>query len=377
MWNKKAILICLFIFGLFTILNAQQRSIHTNEGVDCSLCHDCKNPTKKNPCLKVCPRPFHDREVGKKLSSDQGPDFVVLDVLEELYDPVVFSHKTHAEMANMSGGCVSCHHFTPTNQSHPPCKECHSVEVVHKELKKPCLKAAYHRQCIACHQDWSGEANCEKCHVMKQKKEAAGEKYVQPHYKKCNDPDLKIYETSNTKAPIVTFFHSNHSHFYCLKCSDCHRDDPCVRCHYQGTGVVSTIDEESDVMHHKCSACHDVDNAKECSKCHSKEEKKGFDHGRDAGWVLNIYHSKLSCDNCHPKNKRLGKLNRSCVSCHSDWNAENFNHAVVGLELDEIHIEADCSDCHVDRKFNIKPTCTNCHDETPKDKPGKVTKKGK
>lgn len=374
MRNKKSILICLFIFGIFTILNAQQRSVHTDEGVDCSLCHDCKNPTKNNPCLKACPRPFHDKQKGVKLSSEQGPEFVVLDDLEKLYDSVVFSHKTHAEMTNMSGGCISCHHFTPTNQSHPPCKECHSAEIMNENLKQPCLKAAYHRQCISCHQDWSGEANCEKCHVMKEKKLAAGENYVQPHYKKCSEPDLKIYNTSNANAPTVTFFHSNHSHFYCLKCSDCHRDDPCVRCHYQGTGVVSTIEEESDVMHHKCSACHNVDNANECSKCHSKAEKKGFDHGRDAGWVLNVYHSKLSCDSCHPKNKRIRKLDRSCLSCHNNWNAQNFNHAIVGLELDETHREAECSDCHIDRKFDVKPTCANCHDETPAGKPGKQTK---
>lgn len=378
MFKKISILTCLLMFGFFTIVNAQKRSIHTDEGVDCSLCHDCKNPTEKNPCLKPCPRPFHDEDKGKKLSSDQGPEFIVLDELEELYDPVVFSHKMHAEMADMSGGCVSCHHFTPTNQSHPPCKECHAVGVIHENLNQPCLKAAYHRQCISCHQDWSGEANCEKCHVMKEKKMAAGNNYIQPHYKKCNEPDVKLYKTSNVEKPMVTFFHSNHSNFYCLECSDCHREDPCVRCHYQGEGAVATVDEESDVMHHKCSACHDVDNPKECAKCHFKEEKKGFDHGRDAGWVLNVFHRDLNCNRCHPKNKRLGKLNNSCNSCHKDWNSENFNHAIVGIELDEIHRDADCSDCHTDRKFEKKPDCSSCHDMDktyPKDKPGSATKR--
>lgn len=378
MCRKILLLTCLLMFGFFTILNAQQRSIHTDEGVDCSLCHDCNNPTKMNPCLKPCPRPFHNEDKGNKLSSDQGPEFIVLDKLEKLYDPVLFSHKIHAEMANMSGGCVSCHHFTPTNQSHPPCKECHAVEVIHENLNQPCLKAAYHRQCIACHQDWSGEANCEKCHVMKEKKMAGGKNYIQPHYKKCNEPDIKLYTTSNHDKPMVTFFHSNHSNFYCLECSDCHRKDPCVRCHYQGQGTVSTIDEKSDVMHHKCSACHDVDNPKECSKCHFKEEKKGFDHGRDAGWVLNVFHKDLNCNSCHPKNKRLGKLDNSCNSCHKDWNSENFNHAIVGIELDEIHRDAGCSDCHIDRKFEQKPDCSSCHDSDktyPKDKPGSVTKR--
>jgi len=375
MLKKTLVIMWLMALGFFTLLFAQQRNIHTTEGVDCSICHQCNNPTKSEPCLKACPRPFHNNEKGEKLSSDQGPDFAVLNELEALYEPVVFSHKMHAKMTNMSGGCTQCHHFTPTNQSHPPCKDCHSAEVVHQNLNQPCLKAAYHRQCISCHQDWSGDANCEKCHVMKEKMNAAGDSYVQPKYKKCKEPDLKIYKTGNTEAPTVTFFHSNHASFYCLECKDCHRDDPCIRCHYQSEGTFSTIDKETDVMHHKCSACHPVDDPKECSKCHNKTEKQGFDHGRDAGWVLNEFHKKLACNSCHPKDTRLGKLDRNCGSCHKDWNFQNFNHAIVGLELDEIHQDADCSDCHSNQQFDKKPTCSNCHDETPAGKPGTVPKK--
>jgi len=380
MLNKLVVLILAFMLSFYVLSYAQQRDIHTTEGIDCSQCHKCDKPTKDNPCLKPCPRPFRDKDSGKKMTATEGPEFVILNELEDLYDPVVFSHKLHADMANMSGGCVACHHFTPTNQAHPPCKDCHSPEILHADLKQPCLKAAYHRQCINCHREWGGEADCDKCHAMKEKKEAAGEKYIQPHYKKCNEPEKRIYNTGYEQAPVVTFSHSNHSKLYCLECQDCHREDPCVRCHFQGERAVSVVEEHEDVMHHKCSACHNVDDKKECDKCHYKQEKKGFDHAQATGWALNIYHRKLSCDSCHPKGERVGKLDRTCNNCHNGWNSTNFNHAIVGIALDEIHVDADCSDCHLNRQFDKTPDCSNCHDGDktyPADKPGEVTEKGR
>ena len=377
MWKKKAVLIYFFVFGFCAALNAQHGTVHTNEGVDCSECHICENPTKKDPCLKACPRPFRDQQKGRKLSSVEGPEFVVLAELEELYEPVVFSHRVHAEMVSFSGGCVSCHHFTPTNSAHPPCKECHPIGISEDQVKQPCLKGAYHRQCMSCHQKWSGSTGCEECHVMKQKKMAIGDDYVQPQYKKCNEPDRMTYKTGYEKAPVVTFFHDNHSKMYCLGCSDCHEDDPCVSCHYQNEKVLSVVSKDTDMMHYKCSACHEVDSKGQCTKCHFKEERTRFNHGTVSGWPLNIYHKRLDCHSCHPKGKRIGKLNSSCNACHSEWSFENFDHGIVGLELDEVHIEAECSDCHEDREFNRKPSCTNCHEETPETMPGKVTKKGR
>jgi len=59
----------------------------------------------------------------------------------------------------------------------------------------------------------------------------------------------------------------------------------------------------------------------------------------------------------------IRNVNKNCLSCHKSWNNENFNHKVTGLVLDEDHIENDCEDCHINKNFNAKPTCDNCHDE--------------
>jgi hypothetical protein len=57
------------------------------------------------------------------------------------------------------------------------------------------------------------------------------------------------------------------------------------------------------------------------------------------------------------------RLNNDCGSCHGGWTQANFTHAKVGLELDEIHRELDCVDCHVDRQYDASPMCGSCHDD--------------
>ncbi len=380
---KRIAIVTIFIMCCFIVLaQAQEKkapSPHSAAQLACEECHVCKNPTAADPCLRTCPRHWKGKEAGRKLTTAEVPDVIILNELEKLYEPVKFSHKLHAHMAEMGEGCVACHHYTPTNAAHPPCKECHSSSIVQESITKPGLKGAYHRQCMGCHKEWSGETNCEICHASKAQKQAKGAEYIAPHYRPCKEPDKKVYTTSNSQGQYVTFFHNNHTQLYGLKCTECHKNDPCVSCHYQGERPVSVVEASADAMHHKCSACHNVVDNSGCAKCHSKTERKGFDHGQATGWALNIYHQQLSCTSCHPANKPIGKLNRSCNSCHSKWAPSNFNHAIVGLALDETHAEMECTDCHADRRFDLKPSCSGCHDDKtyPKDKPGKVTQKGK
>jgi cytochrome c553 len=49
----------------------------------------------------------------KDLPPEAGPDIVILRELENTYDPVPFEHKSHAKMAQMWNGCVTCHHRSP------------------------------------------------------------------------------------------------------------------------------------------------------------------------------------------------------------------------------------------------------------------------
>ncbi len=83
--------------------------------------------------------------------------------ISDLYDPVNFSHRAHAEMSGISGGCKMCHHYNPPGKI-VNCEYCHEKERNRTDITKPDLKGAYHRQCIDCHKQWNKSTDCIQCH---------------------------------------------------------------------------------------------------------------------------------------------------------------------------------------------------------------------
>lgn len=120
-----------------------------------------------------------------------GPDQITLDRLANLFDAVSFDHKAHVEIA---GDCATCHHHTTGDgaggercgrcHAQSPksdvvaCRSCHDADpftAVQLERKaddryqyhvdKPGLKAAYHWNCLGCHEEAGGPTGCEDCHA--------------------------------------------------------------------------------------------------------------------------------------------------------------------------------------------------------------------
>jgi hypothetical protein len=306
-------------------------------------------------------------------SAEKEPDVVRIDKLAGKYLPVSFSHKIHAQMSAMSGGCQSCHHY---NTAGPilACQDCHSVERQREDLSKPDLQAAYHRQCINCHQEWSGLSDCNSCHLPKDTKLTKKELPKKDH-PEVKEPTKLIYETNYNKGKIVTFFHNEHTDLFGADCTSCHQQENCTRCHDKSKQdvVASSIPEKiskSATEHHQpCFKCHAND---ECSSCHLSKPTGPFDHKISTGWALGKHHQKLECAKCHGTSNTFTKLDNNCVSCHKDFVAGSFKHERTGLKLDEIHTDLDCGDCHLENNFINKPDCSGCHDDKsfPKDKPG-------
>jgi hypothetical protein len=139
--------------------------------------------------------------IGQTNNSGGGPKVIVLDkvgpsdVIGNRYGPVLFRHKYHAGIVK---DCSVCHHFFSehSNDQVVPgdkCDKCHAsanFESMSKEL--PCdtchntasaptprvvtssegsmltipgLKAAYHRNCLECHQNMGGPQGCGECHL--------------------------------------------------------------------------------------------------------------------------------------------------------------------------------------------------------------------
>jgi hypothetical protein len=129
--------------------------------------------------------------VNSSAATDQGPDQVKLDRLVNLFDGVNFDHAAHVEIA---GDCATCHHHTTgggatgercerchaqsPKSAEVACHSCHVAEpftAAQLEQKasdryqyhvdKPGLKAAYHWNCLGCHEDSGGPTGCEDCHA--------------------------------------------------------------------------------------------------------------------------------------------------------------------------------------------------------------------
>lgn len=118
------------------------------------------------------------------------PETVKLDKLAKLYEGVEFDHEMHTEIAD---DCTVCHHHTVgMPSSNENCSKCHNTETVpgkvacadchaldpfsaeylaanapgngHYHIDKPGLKAAYHLNCLNCHEEMGGPEGCEDCH---------------------------------------------------------------------------------------------------------------------------------------------------------------------------------------------------------------------
>jgi hypothetical protein len=360
--------------------NQNISSDHIKQPLNCKSCHACEYPTKEDPCLLECPR---ESMVPVNHSPKEGPDVVVIDEMSENYTGVVFSHKMHAQMSEISTGCTGCHHYNTTGAI-LNCRKCHESNRTRENVSIPDLKAAYHRQCMTCHEQWSGENGCNsQCHSRKGPdsqvrlqqsiKDITGKLHpIRPK------PSKMIWNTNYEKGKIVTFFHDEHVQLFKLNCSDCHSGDNCMKCHElkTPTDFSKVIDiKKSEEEHHKpCNNCHYTD---ACQKCHKENEMMPFNHGRTTGWNLKSYHSQLACIKCHGNQIPFKKLDNNCTTCHKNFTVGSFDHKLTGLILSENHKDFECNNCHKDNTFAKAPICTECHDDKsyPADLPGKRIKK--
>jgi hypothetical protein len=332
----------------------QSKLHHSKADIYCKECHSCEKPTERDPCLICCPE-FTRKGITTRHPVEMAPEIVTIDVISKLYEPSVFSHRKHADHADMSDGCILCHHYNPPGEV-ATCRDCHKSDRQRTNLRKPDLLAAYHRQCLGCHMTWRHENDCLSCHA---KKGEGVEQQAAAAHEGVAAPVKEVYETDFEDGRIVTFYHDDHVKMYNLACSDCHMDQSCASCH-DVTGKTAAPETEP---HENCIDCHAEDVEEGCDKCHAEEEKAPFDHAVSTGWPLKTYHSALTCAACHGKSGKFTKLQRNCSACHKAWDAETFDHKVTGFELDEMHREFECESCHMDDSFIETPECSACHDE--------------
>lgn len=379
----KKIIVSLIFFIVTGTAHAQKSpgKDHSKMNLSCKTCHTCDVPTKDEPCLVICPR---DRIATVYEKPEQTPELIVIDQISDRYGPVYFSHKIHAQMSAMSGGCENCHHH---NTSGPilQCNSCHEPTRKRENVSLPDLKGAYHRQCMDCHREWSHETGCNSCHALKKdaketKHDVIVKKYSGKDHPVVLEPMLIKYETKSDKGKLVSFYHNDHTKKFGLTCTSCHKQESCLKCHdvnkvnNQASKNVLTK-KTYEEQHKNCIGCHSKD--ENCSRCHNDQTTEPFDHAARTGWALSKYHIILSCAKCHGSKLPYKKVESRCTACHQGWNKDTFKHAVTGLQLDENHLDLSCEDCHAKNNYAEKPSCNGCHDGFvyPKNKPGKWVKK--
>lgn len=277
MKKSMSVFLSMLVLMLFIKMGYGQSRIgpHSKiKGLNCSSCHECEIPTKENPCLKLGAQFFLGE--GEKLTPDKlPPDTVIIDVLEDEYEPTKFPHKKHVHMAVTTLDCYECHHFTPPSNKKTPCKDCHNPYENRPDLELIGLKAAYHRRCLTCHAQWSQNTNCELCHRSKNKEVSEKLASLLPTFKEAKEPEKKVYQNLMFTGPYVTFFHKEHTKKKNVYCADCHKKWNCVSCHYQSEERPASVEVVvGEGVHGACRLCHNTIGRDACYKCHANEEKK-------------------------------------------------------------------------------------------------------
>ena len=119
------------------------------------------------------------------------PEQATLDSMAVLFEGVEFDHAMHTDLGE---DCSACHHHTTGTgtiderciRCHADsdevatvgCRDCHlanpfSAENINKEaldryqfhIDTPGLKAAYHWNCLGCHEEMDGPTDCQDCHA--------------------------------------------------------------------------------------------------------------------------------------------------------------------------------------------------------------------
>ncbi len=117
------------------------------------------------------------------------PTKVVIGSIADEYQPCLFNHRRH--MASLAERikddqlarsfhskpevlCSVCHHHSPLSMNPPRCSSCHGAKIDPRSPGRPALKAAYHLQCMGCHDGMKVarpvKTNCTACHKAVEEK---------------------------------------------------------------------------------------------------------------------------------------------------------------------------------------------------------------
>ncbi|MCR4666614.1 MAG: cytochrome c family protein [Desulfovibrio sp.] len=190
------------------------RKVYT-ERLECAGCHSIVKPTENDDWCAVCHAdlPSLTREqwqagiqgklspaenvaiASSTIASKKPHEYlegsrtryrVTLDTLKDKYEANVFNHARHivslqrkiandplanAFHSSSSILCQTCHHHEPATTQPSKCVSCHTPTIDRAHPERPSLKAAYHLQCMGCHDGMEVKrprnTDCTGCHRLR------------------------------------------------------------------------------------------------------------------------------------------------------------------------------------------------------------------
>ncbi|MBW2440502.1 MAG: cytochrome C [Deltaproteobacteria bacterium] len=158
----------------------------------CANCHSVPKSqiigvVQKDEEKMMASRALGQRDAITQTYTDEDiPETVSINTLSDKYEPVKLPHRKivqtmvkkieNNQLANFfhyekGTVCQGCHHNSPAAKTPPKCISCHSKPFNAKDPFKPGLVAAYHRQCMECHEVMGiakpVSTNCTACHQKK------------------------------------------------------------------------------------------------------------------------------------------------------------------------------------------------------------------
>jgi hypothetical protein len=155
----------------------------------CASCH-VSRPATANPAVEdkalAAQMLVARKPVAGTYADEDIPETVLIKTISKQYEPVKMPHRKivkslvdglkesklagyfHREPGTV---CQSCHHHSPAAKKPPACGSCHGQPFDARTPGKPGLMAAYHIQCMECHQQMKVErpvaTHCTGCHKEK------------------------------------------------------------------------------------------------------------------------------------------------------------------------------------------------------------------
>ena len=309
----------------------------------------------------------------------------------DLYAPVRFMHMKHASVV---GDCTECHHARPADHKLSEttrCSACHQKPFNPELSGRLGLKAAYHQQCMGCHQkEAKGPVDCIDCHAK-------------------NPPDHReLVQLPDNPDPISVTKE-------CLRCHEAAADDMLTSAHWRWKGPSPfTVGGEKRVdlgkgtntINNFCIAL--PSNWPRCTSCHA-----GYGW-KDANFDFKDK-TRMDCLVCHDTTftyakipvaagmpfkevdlkkvaQNVGKPSRkTCGDCHfQGGGADAVKHGDLNSILYyptrncDVHMggmDFQCHDCHTTRNHKISGkslslpvaegsrSCEDCHTDKPHNVP--------